>query len=72
MAHALAPATTVLDHPLLAAPTVLVYVFEYPKTVFVHALATAVELTPTVLDQALAPATTVLDHPLDAAPTVFV
>ena len=57
---------------MAAAPTVFVYVFEYPKTVLVYELATAVTFTPTVLDQALAPTAKVLAHPLLAAPTVFV
>ena len=48
------------------------YVFEYPKTVFVYALAIAVELIPTVFDHALAATAIVFAYPLDAAPTVLV
>ena len=50
----------------------LVYVLEYPKTVFVYALAAALSFTLTVLAQALELTAKVFAYPLAAAPTVCV
>ena len=62
----------VFAYPLLAAPTVFVYVFEYPNTVLVYALATALSFTLTVLAQAFELTAIVFAYPLAAAPTVSV